>query len=65
VDVAELKQVLAKRVSGVAIVTARAGDVIHGMTVSAFTESPRAASVLVCATDLAHASGDRARRGSR
>jgi flavin reductase (DIM6/NTAB) family NADH-FMN oxidoreductase RutF len=49
-DVAELKQVLAKRASGVAIVTARAGDVIHGMTVSAFSEvSLEPPLVLVCA----------------
>jgi flavin reductase (DIM6/NTAB) family NADH-FMN oxidoreductase RutF len=50
VDVAELKQVMAKRASGVAIVTARAGDVIHGMTVSAFAEVSLAPPlVLVCA----------------
>jgi len=50
VDVVELKQVLARRVSGVAVVTARAGDVIHGMTVSAFTEvSLVPPLVLVCA----------------
>jgi flavin reductase (DIM6/NTAB) family NADH-FMN oxidoreductase RutF len=55
VDVAELKQVLAKRVSGVAIVTARAGDVIHGMTVSAFTEVSLAPPlVLVCADKTSH-----------
>ena len=50
VDVVELKQVLARRVSGVAIVTARAGDAIHGMTVSAFAEVSLAPPlVLVCA----------------
>jgi len=50
VDVVELKQVLGRRVSGVAVVTARAGDVIHGMTVSAFTEvSLVPPLVLVCA----------------
>jgi flavin reductase (DIM6/NTAB) family NADH-FMN oxidoreductase RutF len=49
-DVLELKQALARRVSGVAIVTTRAGDVIHGMTVSAFTEvSLEPPLVLVCA----------------
>ena len=49
-DVVELKQVLARRVSGVAVVTARAGDVVHGMTVSAFTEvSLVPPLVLVCA----------------
>ena len=50
VDVVELKQVLSQRVSGVAIVTARAGDAIHGMTVSAFAEVSLAPPlVLVCA----------------
>lgn len=50
VDVAELKQVLARRVTGVAVVTARDGDVVHGMTVSAFTEVSLAPPlVLVCA----------------
>ena len=50
VDVVELKQVLSRRVSGVAIVTARAGDVVHGMTVSAFAEVSLAPPlVLVCA----------------
>ena len=50
VDLAELKQVLGRRVSGVAVVTTRAGDVIHGMTVSAFTEVSLAPPlVLVCA----------------
>lgn len=55
VDVVELKQVFAKRVSGVAIVTARAGDVIHGMTVSAFAEVSLAPPlVLVCAEKSCH-----------
>jgi len=55
VDVVELKKVLAKRVSGVAVVTARAGDVIHGMTVSAFTEvSLVPPLVLVCAEKTSH-----------
>ena len=50
VDVVELKKVLARRVSGVAVVTTRAGDVIHGMTVSAFAEVSLAPPlVLVCA----------------
>jgi flavin reductase (DIM6/NTAB) family NADH-FMN oxidoreductase RutF len=50
VRVAELKQVLSRRASGVAIVTACAGDRIHGMTVSAFTEvSLDPPLVLVCA----------------
>lgn len=47
---AELKQVLARRVTGIAVVTARDGDVVHGMTVSAFTEVSLAPPlVLVCA----------------
>ncbi len=51
----ELKQVLAQRVSGVAIVTARAGDRIHGMTVSAFAEVSLAPPlVLVCAEKCSH-----------
>ncbi|HEY8155385.1 MAG TPA: flavin reductase family protein [Myxococcota bacterium] len=55
VDVVELKQVLAKRASGVAVVTARAGDVIHGMTVSAFAEvSLTPPLVLVCAEKSSH-----------
>jgi flavin reductase (DIM6/NTAB) family NADH-FMN oxidoreductase RutF len=50
VDVLELKQVMSRRASGVAIVTARSGDVVHGMTVSAFTEvSLEPPLVLVCA----------------
>ena len=50
VDPVELKQVLAKRVSGVAVLTTRAGDVVHGMTVSAFAEVSLAPPlVLVCA----------------
>ena len=67
VDVVELKQVLARRASGVAIVTARDGDVIHGMTVSAFTEvSLVPPLVLVCAEkSLEHAPGDRAGRRLR
>jgi len=55
VDVVELKQVLAQRASGVAIVTARAGDSIHGMTVSAFAEvSLVPPLVLVCADKTSH-----------
>jgi len=46
----ELKRGLACRASGVAIVTTRSGDRIHGMTVSAFTEVSLAPPlVLVCA----------------
>jgi flavin reductase (DIM6/NTAB) family NADH-FMN oxidoreductase RutF len=49
VSQAELKDVYARRATGVAIVTARAGDRIHGMTVSAFTEvSLEPPLVLVC-----------------
>jgi flavin reductase (DIM6/NTAB) family NADH-FMN oxidoreductase RutF len=55
VDVVEFKKVLARRVSGVAVVTARAGDVIHGMTASAFTEvSLVPPLVLVCAEKTAN-----------
>jgi flavin reductase (DIM6/NTAB) family NADH-FMN oxidoreductase RutF len=46
----EFKQCLARWATGVTIVTARAGDRIHGMTVSAFTEvSLDPPLVLVCA----------------
>jgi flavin reductase (DIM6/NTAB) family NADH-FMN oxidoreductase RutF len=46
---AELKNVYARWATGVTIVTARAGDRIHGMTVSAFTEvSLEPPLVLVC-----------------
>ena len=45
-----LKQVLSRWATGVTIVTARAGDRIHGMTVSAFSEvSIEPPLVLVCA----------------
>ena len=55
IDLVELKQVLAQRASGVAIVTARAGDRIHGMTVSAFSEvSLVPPLVLVCAEKSSH-----------
>ncbi len=46
---AELKNAYARWATGVTIVTARAGDSIHGMTVSAFTEvSLEPPLVLVC-----------------
>ncbi len=46
---AELKNVYARWATGVTIVTARVGDRIHGMTVSAFTEvSLEPPLVLVC-----------------
>jgi len=46
----QFKQVLARWITGVSIVTARDGDRIHGMTVSAFTEvSLDPPLVLVCA----------------
>jgi flavin reductase (DIM6/NTAB) family NADH-FMN oxidoreductase RutF len=49
-DQARFKQVLSHWVTGVTIVTARDGDYIHGMTVSAFTEvSLDPPLVLVCA----------------
>lgn len=46
----DLKDAYARWATGVTIVTARAGDRVHGMTVSAFTEvSLDPALVLVCA----------------
>jgi flavin reductase (DIM6/NTAB) family NADH-FMN oxidoreductase RutF len=46
----EFKQALSRRASGVGIVTTRAGDRIHGMTVSAVVEvSLSPPLVLVCA----------------
>jgi len=46
----EFKQALARRASGVGIVTTRAGDRMHGMTVSAVVEvSLSPPLVLVCA----------------
>jgi flavin reductase (DIM6/NTAB) family NADH-FMN oxidoreductase RutF len=46
----DFKRALSRRASGVAVLTARSGDRIHGMTVSAFTEvSLDPPLVLVCA----------------
>jgi 4-nitrophenol 2-monooxygenase / 4-nitrocatechol 4-monooxygenase, reductase component len=46
----DFKQALSRRATGVSIVTARVGENLHGMTVSAFTEvSLRPPLVLVCA----------------
>jgi flavin reductase (DIM6/NTAB) family NADH-FMN oxidoreductase RutF len=46
----EFKQALSRRASGVSIVTTRAGDRVHGMTVSAMVEvSLSPPLVLVCA----------------
>jgi flavin reductase (DIM6/NTAB) family NADH-FMN oxidoreductase RutF len=46
---ADLKNAYARRATGVTIVTARVGDRVHGMTVSAFTEvSLEPPLVLVC-----------------
>ena len=45
----DLKNAFARRATGVTIVTARAGDRIHGMTVSAFAEvSLEPPLVLIC-----------------
>jgi flavin reductase (DIM6/NTAB) family NADH-FMN oxidoreductase RutF len=45
----DLKNAFARRATGVTVVTARAGDRTHGMTVSAFTEvSLEPPLVLVC-----------------
>ena len=50
IDAEDFKRVLSHWVTGVTIVTARAGDRIHGMTVSAFSEvSLDPPLVLVCA----------------
>ena len=50
-----LKQLLGRRASTVAIVTARAGARVHGMTVTAFTEvSLEPPLVLVCADRSSH-----------
>jgi flavin reductase (DIM6/NTAB) family NADH-FMN oxidoreductase RutF len=57
VDADEYKQCLSLWATGVTIVTSRAGDHIHGMTVSAFTEvSLDPPLVLVCAekTTITH-----------
>jgi flavin reductase (DIM6/NTAB) family NADH-FMN oxidoreductase RutF len=46
----DFKRALSRRASGVAVVTAKEGDRIHGMTVAAFTEvSLSPPLVLVCA----------------
>jgi flavin reductase (DIM6/NTAB) family NADH-FMN oxidoreductase RutF len=51
----ELKNAFARWATGVTIVTARAGDRIHGMTVSAFTEvSLEPPLVLVCIDRTTH-----------
>lgn len=50
VSTEELKRVLARWATGVTIVTSRAGDRVHGMTVTAFTEaSIEPPLVLICA----------------
>ncbi len=57
IDADEYKQCLSLWATGVTIVTSRAGDRIHGMTVSAFTEvSLDPPLVLVCAekTTITH-----------
>jgi flavin reductase (DIM6/NTAB) family NADH-FMN oxidoreductase RutF len=51
----DFKRALSRRASGVAVVTARSGERIHGMTVSAFTEVSLAPPlVLVCADRASH-----------
>ena len=51
----DFKQVLARWTTGVTVVTARDGDRVHGMTVSAFTEvSLEPPLVLVCADLASH-----------
>ncbi len=55
IETDELKKVLARRVTGVSIVTARDGERVHGMTVSAFSEvSLNPPLVLVCAEKSSH-----------
>ncbi len=55
IESSELKEAFARWATGVTIVTARAGDRIHGMTVSAFTEvSLDPPLVLVCADQSSH-----------
>lgn len=51
----DFKRALSRRASGVAVVTAKSGDRIHGMTVAAFTEvSLSPPLVLVCADKTSH-----------
>jgi flavin reductase (DIM6/NTAB) family NADH-FMN oxidoreductase RutF len=51
----DFKRVLSRWTTGVTVVTARAGERIHGMTVSAFTEaSLQPPLVLVCADKASH-----------
>lgn len=51
----EYKQALGHRASGVSIVTTRAGDRVHGMTVSAFAElSLEPPLVLICADKISN-----------
>ena len=53
-----LKDVYARWATGVTVVTARAGDRVHGMTVSAFTEvSLEPPLVLVCIDKTANTQG--------
>jgi len=58
IDRERFKQVLRHWVTGVTIVTARHGDQVHGMTVSAFTEiSLTPPLVLVCADKASNTHG--------
>jgi flavin reductase len=59
------RQALAQWASGVTIVTSRSGDVVHGMTVSAFTSvSLDPPLVLVCADKASSTHGVIAESGS-
>jgi flavin reductase (DIM6/NTAB) family NADH-FMN oxidoreductase RutF len=58
VDLDAFKQCLRRWVSGVTVVTSRAGDEIHGMTVSAFSSvSAEPPLVLICANRSSRTNG--------
>ncbi len=65
VPVERFRQALSQWASGVTIVTSRSGDVVHGMTVSAFTSvSLDPPLVLVCADKASNTHGVIAESGS-